>query len=301
MTSKKGLPVLRIIDGIAYRGQPGQQLRVTAHDLGNGHLELSAVRVTEWKELELDAFALQDYLDMLRENEADPELQAERQARRVKIAANRAKTKVRRLCKALGVTTLLTLTYRANETDLHQVKKDLKEFNRRMLRVMPEFRFVAGFERQERGAYHVHMGTAGIPTVFLQKNAAGVPTRVKSFDVIRAVWRSVTKERGGNIDVSRRKRHSTSTPASIAKYLAKYITKEFEDGEKHSNRYTSYGAASAAKGLDFGKFNTAREAVEFCYSLLSGHVVFDQHFSRWGDWFFMHCEKPLAPSSSAST
>lgn len=162
-----------------------------------------------------------------------------------------------------------------------------------MLRVMPEFRFVAGFERQDRGAYHVHMGTAGIPTVFLQKNAAGVPTRVKSFDVIRAVWRSVTKDRGGNIDVSRRKRHSASTPAAIARYLAKYITKEFADGVKHSNRYTSYGAAPLPKGLDFGTFASPREAVEFVYSLLSGHVVFDQHFSRWGDWFYLHAEKPL--------
>lgn len=283
--------MLRIIDGIAYRGQPGKQLRVTAHDLGNGHLEVSAVRVTDWKELELDAFALQDYLDMLAEKELDPEVQAERAARRLSIAANRAKTKVRRLCKALGVTTLLTLTYRANERDLAQVKKDLKEFNRRMLRVMPNFRFVAGFERQDRGAYHVHMGTAGIPAVFLRKNAAGVPTRVKSFDVIRAVWRSVTKERGGNIDVSRKKRHSLSTPAAIAKYLSKYITKEFTEGEKHSNRYTSYGAPRLDKPLDFGKFDGAREAVEFCYSLLSGHLVFDQHFSRWGDWFYLHAER----------
>ena len=147
-----------------------------------------------------------------------------------------------------------------------------------------------------RGAYHVHMGTAGIPTVFLQKNASGVPTRVKSFDVIRAVWRSVTKERGGNIDVSRRKRHSLSTPAAIAKYLAKYITKEFADGEKYSNRYTSYGAPPLGKSLDFGRFDSAREAVEFCYSLLSGHVVFDQHFSRWGDWFFLHAESPRSSS-----
>lgn len=284
--------MLRIIDGVAFRGQPGKSLRVTAHDLGNGHLELSAVRVTEWQELELCDFAMRDYLDMLAEQALDPVIQAEKAARRLAIAANRAKTKVRRLCKALGVTTLLTLTYRANETDLARVKKDLKEFNRRMLRVMPEFRFVAGFERQERGAYHVHLGTAGIPAVFLQKNAAGVPTRVKSFDVIRAVWRSVTKDRGGNIDVSRRKRHSVASPASIARYLSKYITKEFSDGVKHSNRYTSYGAAPLPKGLDFGTFASPREAVEFCYSLISGHVVFDQHFSRWGDWFYMHCESP---------
>ena len=60
-------------------------------------------------------------------------------------AARRAKKRVRRLCKAMGANTLLTLTYRANEKDMVRCKADLKEFNRRMLRLIPGFRFVDVF------------------------------------------------------------------------------------------------------------------------------------------------------------
>lgn len=287
--------MIRIIEGVAYRGQPGQNFRVHAHELGNGHIEVSAVKQTEWKELEWSKTIIQDHLDMVeRQKEEDTE---ENAARRLQIAANRAKTKVRRLCKAMGADTLLTLTYRFNEQSLPQVKKDLKEFNRRMLRELPDFRFIGAFEKQKRGAYHVHMATAGIPKAFtrsvVDKQTGRVHKyRVKSFDVLRAVWRSVTKGREGNIDVARRKFHQDSSPAKIASYLSKYISKEFAEGEKHSNRYTSYGDFNLPPSVDLGLVANALEAVEVCYSVLGDRIVFGQHYSRWGDWFYLHGERP---------
>lgn len=298
MTRKKGFPVIRIVDGIPYLGQAGTTFTVRAHELGNGHVEMSAVRDTEWKELEWDAYAMETYLRSVEEAKITDA--ADILARRIKIAANRAKTRVRRLCKAMGADTLLTLTYRFNELDLAQVKKDLKEFNRRMVRVMPTFRFVAAFEQQDRGAWHVHMATAGIPMYFFSEVQRGTLTGKKtgkvdkvmsrSYDVIRAIWRSITKERGGNIDVSRKKRHSRSTPAQIASYLSKYILKDFEKMAKGTNRFAAYGDFEIPEPVNMGRVSNALEALEVCYSVLGGRVVFNQHLSRWGDWFFLHGE-----------
>lgn len=285
--------MIRIIDGIPFEGKSASTFRVRAHDLGSGHLEASAVRETVWTELDMSPLALADYLACVEALRNDPEHQAMKAARALQIAANRAKTAVRRSCKVMGASTLLTLTYRANEEDLGRVKRDLKEFNRRMLRELPDLRFVAAFERQKRGAYHVHIATGGIPVHFQKPGLHGVPVRVRSFDVIRAVWRSVTKDRGGNIDVARRKRHSRSTPAKIASYLSKYIGKDFSEGDKGVNRYARYGSFDIPAPVDLGRFSSALDAVAALHHLAGDLVVFNQHFSRFGDWYFLHAEPLL--------
>lgn len=282
--------MIRIVDGIAYLGEPGSTFSVRAVELGNGHLEVSAVRDTAWKELSWEPQVMSDHLEKLRLDSEDADLLAEKAARALKMAANRAKTRVRRLCKAMGADTLLTLTYRANELDLDRVKRDLKEFNRRMCRELSSFRFVAAFEKQARGAWHCHLATAGIPAAFLKRGALGKLFRVKSFDVIRAVWRSVTKDRGGTINVSRRKSHSLSSAAKIAAYLSKYVTKDFAVVDKGVNRYAAYGAPDIPRSVLLGRVGSPLEAVEVCYSLCGDRVVFSQHYSRFGDWFFLHAE-----------
>lgn len=289
LTEKKGFPVIRIIDGIAYRGEKGATFTVRAHELGNGHVEMSAVRDTDWRELDWQPWQIEMHREMVENSKLLDA--AENALKRIRIAANRAKTKVRRLCKAMGADTLLTLTYRHNELDLQRVKLDLKEFNRRLLRELPALRFVAAFEQQKRGAWHVHMATAGIPVTFTRHNSMGLPYKVKSFDVIRAIWRSVTKERGGNIDISRRKRYSRSTPALIAAYISKYMLKDFEKMAAGVNRYAAYGDFAIPAPTNLGRVTTALEALEVCYSCLGERLVFSQHLSRWNDWFFLHGEK----------
>ncbi len=288
--------MIRIINGIAYASEPGTTYRVRAHDLGNGHLEASAMRDTVWRELDWDAVAMDAYLCHLEELKSDKAYQADKAAQRLKIAANRAKTAVRRSCKVMGTDTLLTLTYRANEEDLSHVKRDLKEFNRRLLRELPGLRFVACFERQQRGAYHIHMATSGIPAFFTKSGLHGVPVKVKSFELLRAIWRSVTKERGGNVDVSRRKRHSRSTPAKIAAYISKYVAKDFQEGEKGSNRYSRYGDFEIPAPVDLGRFESALQAVKAMFEITGDLIVFDQHLSRWGDWAYLHAEARPSPA-----
>lgn len=273
-----------------FDGSTGEGMRVKAHDLGNGHMEITGTAPTVWVEREWNHIALETYLERVierREEEAE-----EMRERSLTIAANRAKVKVRKLCKAMGSDTLLTLTYRANETDLERSKKDLKEFVRRMRRYMPEIKAVAVYEYQARGAIHWHIATANVPRVFERKNDQGQTYQVKSFDAIRSVWRGVTKERGGNIDLARRKRNSMRSPARIASYIAKYIVKAFREGQAFTNRYSAFGDFEMAKPVDLGWFPRVLDAVSASFDcVLDSQSVVYSELSRWKDWFVLHVER----------
>lgn len=300
--------MLRIIDGLgrprnhpqfdastatAFLGSGSDKYRVRAVDLGNGHIEVATSQVVDWIEADWSSDYMADVLEVIAKAkaEADP-VEVERVNR--ERAARRATTRVRRLCKAMGADTLLTLTYRACEADLARAKADLKEFNRRMLRELPGFRFVACFERQARGAWHMHLATAGLPIWFDRKNDHGQRYRVKSFEVFRQVWRSVTRERGGNVDVSRRKRNSKRSPAKIAAYIAKYIGKAFiEEGDKGVNRWTKFGAVEVPQLVDLGVVPSLLDALRMAYEVLSdSHVVATSRLGRWKEWFFLAGESP---------
>lgn len=273
-----------------FDGSTGEGMRVKAHDLGNGHMEITGTAPTVWVEREWNHIALETYLERVierREEEVE-----EMRERSLTIAANRAKVKVRKLCKAMGSDTLLTLTYRANETDLERSKKDLKEFVRRMRRYMPEFKAVAVYEYQARGAIHWHIATANVPRVFERKNDQGQTYQVKSFDAIRSVWRGVTKERGGNIDLARRKRNSMRSPARIASYIAKYIVKAFREGQAFTNRYSAFGDFEMGKPVDLGWFPRVLDAVSASFDcVLDSQSVVYSELSRWKDWFVLHVER----------
>ncbi|MGQ2998073.1 rolling circle replication-associated protein [Variovorax sp.] len=280
----------------AYRVQRTGAFKVKAHDLGMGHLEVSFRRGDVAKELDWDRSMIFDHLEMM--DRWRDECEEERRQRALKVAANRAKTRVRQRCKAMGADTLLTLTYKANETDLQRCKADLKEFNRRMLRVLPEFCFIAAFEHQDRGALHIHMATRRIPREFERVSSTGHRYRVNSYNVIRALWRAVTKDRQGNIDVQRTKRNSTRSPARIATYIAGYIIKEFSEGEKWSNRWTQYGKCDVPAAVDLGTVDTALEALKTVTACLNErHAIVDLVFSKWGDWGWLSAESPLKRKS----
>ncbi|GKS98313.1 hypothetical protein AVKW3434_03015 [Acidovorax sp. SUPP3434] len=196
--------------------------------LGNGHSEYVIRPLVTWHvEGELSD---QAYADYLAEREATAE---ERREANLERAALRAKQRVRHLCKAAGVDTLLTLTYRENMTDWATLKRHVKEFNRRMARVIPGWFYVAAFERQKRGAWHVHMAVHRIPRTI--DHACGV--KVKSYSVIRAVWHSVVGDLGGNVDLQAGIR--MRAPSRIASYLSKYMVKAFAEGDAWSNRFSS--------------------------------------------------------------
>lgn len=277
--------MIRIINGQAYESKSSAQIRVRVHDLGNGHAEYSAVRGTDWRETDMSPLAIEQYLEALERHRL--ETLEESAQKKLQIAANHAKRRVRRVCKVMGTDTLLTLTYRVNQIDLMLCKKHLKEFVRRLRRVLPDFRAVACFERQERGAWHVHLATIRFPGQLAAVNGV----KVKSFGVIRAIWRSVTKELGGNVDVSNRKGGAQRSPAKIAAYISKYISKAFMEGEAGSNRWTRFGDCDVPNPVDLGNFGSMLEALKACFELvLPGQRVVDQHLSPWDDWYFLVVE-----------
>jgi len=284
--------VIRIIDGVPFQGKASPRYKVKAYDLGNGQVEATASRCIDWEELGWSPSVIRDHEEMMAKyREENAEEIAQRHAAR---AAQTARKRVRHLCKAMGTDSLITLTYRALMTDLGLCKRHLKEFNRRLKRHLPGFQFVAGFERQKRGAWHVHLATSGIPHFFMEKNSLGVPCKVKSYDLLRRIWLSVVGDLGGAANLSRAK-GKRSTCAKIAAYIAKYITKEFAEGEKWSNRWAKFGKCEVPLPVDLGVFGNLLDALQAVYSvLMPGQVVGQSFLPRFQDFYFLSAEPPPA-------
>lgn len=158
----------------------------------------------------------------------------------IERAVRRAKQDVRLRCKAMGVNSLWTLTFRQNVTDRAQVLKCLDHFRRRVVKVLGDWRYIAVLERQTRGAWHIHLATHALPTRLL---SGGV--KVKSWDVMRAIWRSCAGELGGNFDEAKRgKRWGKGNrpirgTGAIARYIAGYVAKDMAESELGDKRYSS--------------------------------------------------------------
>ncbi|MGE0330492.1 MAG: hypothetical protein AB7P37_07340 [Ramlibacter sp.] len=285
-------------DGSVAFPQVADWFDVKAHQLSPSQIEVTAKRPRYYLEGTEDDLTQdqQAQLRRIRLNGLPEPTEAELEARKalsLKVAANRAKTRVRKLCKAMGASTLLTLTYRANQGDLALCKRHLAAFVRSVRKYWPDFQAVASFETQKRGAWHVHLALAGVPSSFTLGNVHGIPCRVKSFNVIRDTWRRVVGEHGGNIDVSRRKAHSRKSPAKIAAYLSKYIVKAFEQGEAYTNRWTKFGDCKIPAVVELGRAVDPLGMIVDCYGLLGDCTnVATAIWSRFGDWFYLASESP---------
>lgn len=274
----------------AYLGTSTDRYRVRGLDFGNGQLEGSASRLLQWEELDWAPSMILDHLEMLAKHSVD--CADEIAAKHAERSAARARKKVRHICKAMAVDSMITLTYRALVTDLALCKRHVKEFNRRLERVLPGFQFVVGYEEQKRGAWHAHLATSGIPRFFMVKNALGVPCKVKSYDLLRSVWLSVVGVLGGAANLSR-SRSQGATCAQIAGYIAKYITKAYATGAKFSNRWGQYGDCEVPLPVELGVFEGMLSAVRAVFDLvLSGQVVGRVFLPHFQDFFFLASESP---------
>jgi hypothetical protein len=239
----------RIIEGCLYaRHSLPYAHEIRVHTLGHGHTEATLLPRYGWSELgALAPQALND-LAMASGNiwlngawaPAPPPSQEEllhRAACNIERSARRAKTKVRRLCKARGLTTMLTLTYRENMNDRARMGRDFDVLVKRIRRVIPGFTYLCVFERQKRGAWHAHIAVPRILSHYLHRGML-----VKSYDLLRSLWRAVVGVDNGNVDVSRSRRAGRSA-AKLAAYMSKYITKGFGDGSPVGDSYRSSGRA----------------------------------------------------------
>lgn len=236
-----GKEQFRIIDGCLYRRHAtpyAYDLRV--HELGP-HVEATAMPRYGWEEVAaVTTTALADASESTDSAWVDGGWQPleqteqqlfERAARNRERSARRARTSVRRLVKAKGLDTMLTLTYRSNVLERAVTMHHLDLLIKRVRRIIPGFQYVAVLERQKRGAWHAHLAVERIQSHYMHKGAL-----VRSYDLLRAIWRGVVGDLGGNIDVSRNKRSRRSS-SRVAAYLSKYIGKGLgtvEEGDSYS-------------------------------------------------------------------
>lgn len=231
-------PVTRVIDGALYgRASTPYAFDLRVHDLGHGHVEATVQPRFSWHEMSaLEPGAYADYLACLAEPvPLTPKELLDRAAANREKSTRRARTKVRRLAKLKGLTVLLTLTYRENMLDRDRMARDLDVFLKRVRRVIKDFEYVAVFERQKRGAWHAHIAVRKVLSHYVQRGIM-----VKSYDLLRSMWRGVVGADNGNVDVSRNKRVNRSS-AKLAAYLSKYIGKTFDQAEKYQNAYSASG------------------------------------------------------------
>lgn len=244
------------------------RVRLVARDFGNGHREVCVMREIPRPQDTLDRAIERDLRALAPRGEGDRVVNIER-------ARRRAKQDVRHKCKAMLVNSLWTLTFRENVTDREVALRCLDRFRRRVSVVIPGWRYVAVLERQKRGAWHVHLATHALPR-FLGK--PGV--KVKSWDLMRAIWRSVAGELGGNFDESKKRgRWGGKKPikgaGQIASYIAGYVAKDMDETDINRKRY------SATKGIDvpdayralFEQETVTADLIELAYAALGDRVT----------------------------
>lgn len=229
-------PLAGALDGVsdeALDRSKAARYRLKVREFGNGHAE--AVVTTEHPDPHrtLDRAIRRDLraLDFKWEGSRDEN---------VERAMRRAKQDVRLKCKAMGVNSLWTLTFRQNVTDRETALRCLDHFRRRVIKVFGDWRYIAVLERQDRGAWHIHIATHALPVRMLE---GGV--KVKSWDVMRRIWRSVTGDLGGSFnEAKKQKRWGYGSKliqgvGAIARYIAGYVAKDMADSELGKKRYSS--------------------------------------------------------------
>ena len=220
-----------------------QQVEKLACDL-TGYDELNPHGRNEWKRVSIHSFPDGDevHINERYETWSEPD---ENEVKRPKgkrgegarednkdRSARRAKTQVRRRCKAIQADCMLTLTYRALITDENRVQADLKALVKR-LRTLGAFEYVATLELQDRGALHVHLACQQFPAYL--KNKDGV--RVKSYALISSMWNRIVGKGQGNVNFTRpRGRNSAHR---IASYIGKYVSKSISGAEFNAKSYWS--------------------------------------------------------------
>jgi len=184
-----------------------------------------------------------------------------------KIEADRARRELLRVVKYFQIDHLWTWTYRGKQSDRAKLFRDLQKFERIVRKSYPEFALVGVPELHQgggpnHGGYHFHFGVHGFYEVA----------------VLRAACWQVVGDGQGNVQVESR---CTWSHRSLALYLVKYITKEFDSGGRlkgqHRYRRSQNLRVPVVKKKFFGGRGVEREAAIIAWmTVASGKpVVFE--------------------------
>lgn len=289
-------PLAKVLEGLsgpARAVSEAPRYRFKVADFGNGHREVTIARKDPDLEKTLERAIERDVSVLTPRGDGDRESNIER-------AARRAKQKVRYLAKSMQVNALWTLTYRENVQDRDLVLKHLDAFRRRVVAVLGEWAYIAVLEKQKRGAWHIHLATHALPARIVKRGYRPV----KSWDVMRAIWRDVTRELGGNFDEAKRnsygwnkaKRKSIAGAGAIASYIAGYVAKDMLESQLNRKRY------SASKGIappaivseQYGEDISMRTLIEFAYEWI-GEKITRSWFDRTRGVFFLESDDSKPP------
>lgn len=278
----------RIIDGLRFVGERVPNCWDVRSWSCNGVVERSARQVIAWTESELTGWPEHDLPDPLR----DAEWIAEQHAKALKKSAARAKTKCRQFIVSEGFDEMLTLTYRENQSDRVLCKKHFGIWQKRMKRALGDFRFCASFEVQERGSMHVHIATHKLP-----QHASYRGSKVRAWQVGTRIWRDIVGADnglcfvGGKSKFGAPQKRCSISLYKMAKYVSKYILKDYELAPDESNRY------SRSNGVVGGVVDKVRltgslpEIIACCFECRDGDVLVDHRVSYFKDSWWMTSER----------
>lgn len=303
----------RIIDGRLYEGKrvpDAWEVRVWEQA---GHREISASNVIQWVEVGAAPSNLPEGLppgsfvfdaaELAKLAEREKEDAEQRRLDNLRRNANRAKTACRRIIKAEQFDELLTLTYRDNQQDRTLCKKHFKEWVRRMkTHLGGTFRYCASFERQDRGAMHVHLAVHKLPQHAVHKGV-----KIKGWELGTAVWHTVVGKDNGLCFVGAKKRWSGEKRmplgrARMAAYVSKYIMKDYADAEASSNRYSrSNGLPVVKPQVHVFSRATLAEVISLIFTMGEGDVIVDHNASEASGRYWLCTEQPDRPKSHAES
>lgn len=255
-------------------------------------------------------------------DQSDTELEKEREAERKRRSAEKSAARAKRTCrhkiKSSQFSSLLTCTYRENMTDFDKMRTDWAAMLRKLQKAVPGFRSVYAFEPQERGAWHVHACIDRLPPwllvperVMTRDGAVVRHVRVRSWDYVRRLWRSIVGADNGNIDLDghRRTRHglpgkyrAAQSLAKLAGYVSKYLTKDYENGIPGRNRWGSTQGLGVAKPVTFDMPEMPLfELVGLAFEVPDGHRIVSHRVGQFGKFWVMYTEpgEPLERPSEA--
>jgi hypothetical protein len=298
----------RIVDGILLEGKYVPDAWDVCTWEANGHREVSVRNVIAWEEHgnaaePTDIWGAPDpYIATDAEAAADALL---RKQRALKKSAQRAQTMCRRVIKAEGFDELATITYRENQTDRNLAKKHFKEWVRRMRAALGgTFRYCASFEKQERGAMHMHVACHKFP-----KHVVHAGVKIDGWKLGTQVWRSIVGADNGLVFIGGKK-HGVSkrsirrSPAKMAQYVSKYILKDFEDCPEEKNRYSrsdlAPGGTPAQKAAAHAAFRPTHirlyrsalaDVISAVFECKDGDVMVSHRLGDFGDTYWL-CTEP---------
>ena len=293
----------RIIDGFLYEGKRAENAWDVRIWEQNGHRETSISPVIIWSEVGdvlpykrtgegFQGAATAD--DIKKWAEWDVAEAKERHDYSIKKAAQRAQTMCRRVIKAEGFSELLTITYRENQENRELAKQHFKEWVRRMKSNLGgEFRYCASFEKQDRGAMHMHVACHRLP-----KHAKHKGLKIEGWKLGTAVWRSIVGSDNGLVFVGGKKGSFKSgkalkrSPAKMAAYVSKYIMKDYAHSPDEKNRYSRSNGSPIPKPTHCRLTDcTFVDAISVAFKCADGDVVVSSLLNDFKDRYWL-CTEP---------